>query len=109
MWEDVEGQEDFPVSAGFELTIHGLLVQEHNYSATTHSHSLVVCGGCPSASSHTSPPAHVDYLLVVSPGQLIHSQAKVNKSREEFTGCGCLCDRTKHSRMLSVHWENSVA
>ena len=37
VWEDVEGQKNFPVSAGFELTTHGLLVQEHNYSATTHS------------------------------------------------------------------------
>ena len=37
MQEAVEGQENFPVSAGFELTIQGLLVQEHNYSATTHS------------------------------------------------------------------------
>ena len=37
MWEDVKGQEGFPVSAGFELTTLGLLVQEHNYSATTHS------------------------------------------------------------------------
>ena len=48
MWEDVEGQENFPVSAGFELTTHGLLVQEHNYSATTHS-PLNTCGhgiGC---------------------------------------------------------------
>ena len=36
MWEDVEGQENFLVSAGFELTTHELLVQEHNYSATTH-------------------------------------------------------------------------
>ena len=36
---------------------------------------------CPSTSSHASPPAHVDYLLVVSPGKLTHSQAKVNKSR----------------------------
>ena len=26
-------------------------------------------------------PAHVDYLLVVSPGKLTHSQAKVNQSR----------------------------
>ena len=26
--------------------------------------------------------AHVDYLLVVSPGKLTHSQAKVNKSRK---------------------------
>ena len=31
MWEDVEGQENFPVSAGFELTTHELLVQEHNH------------------------------------------------------------------------------
>ena len=38
MWEDVEGQESFPVSAGFELTYQGLLVQEHNYCATTHTH-----------------------------------------------------------------------
>ena len=30
----------FLVSAGFELITHGLLVQEHNYSATTHSHLL---------------------------------------------------------------------
>ena len=37
MWKDVEGQEKFPVSAGYELTTQGLLVQEHNYSATTHS------------------------------------------------------------------------
>ena len=37
VWEDVEGQENFPVSAGFELITHGLLVQEHNYSATTHN------------------------------------------------------------------------
>ena len=55
MWEDVEG--NFPVSAGFELTTHGLLVQEHNYSATTHSprertkpiakqQDAVLCGGC---------------------------------------------------------------
>ena len=35
VWEDVEGQESFPVSAGFELTTQGLLVQEHNYSATS--------------------------------------------------------------------------
>ena len=26
-------------------------------------------------------PAHVDYLLVVSPGKLTHSHAKVNKLR----------------------------
>ena len=37
MWQDVKGQESFPVSAGFELTSQGLFVQEHNYSATTHS------------------------------------------------------------------------
>ena len=37
VWEDVEGQESFPVSAGFELTTQGLLVQEHNYSATAHT------------------------------------------------------------------------
>ena len=41
MWEDVEGQESFPVSAGFELTTQELLVQEHNYSATTHSYLTV--------------------------------------------------------------------
>ena len=35
MWEDVEGQENFSVSAGFVLTTHGLLVQELNYSVTT--------------------------------------------------------------------------
>ena len=38
----VEGQENLPVSAGFELTTLGLLVQEHNYSATvqpTHTHT----------------------------------------------------------------------
>ena len=28
VWKDVEGQENFPVNAGFELTTHGLLVQE---------------------------------------------------------------------------------
>ena len=33
MWDDVEGQESFPVSAGFELTTKGFLVQKHNYSA----------------------------------------------------------------------------
>ena len=27
-------------------------------------------------------PAHVDYFLVVSPGKLTHSQAKVNKLRK---------------------------
>ena len=32
VWEDVEGQENIPVSAGFKLTTHELLVQEHNYS-----------------------------------------------------------------------------
>ena len=32
--EDVEGQEILPVSAGFELTKQGMLVQEHSYSAT---------------------------------------------------------------------------
>ena len=37
MWEDVEGQESFSVSDGFELIAQGLLVQEHNYSATTHT------------------------------------------------------------------------
>ena len=37
VWEDVEGQENFPISAGFELITHGLLVEEHNYSATTHN------------------------------------------------------------------------
>ena len=37
VWEDVEGQESFPVSVGFELTTQGLLVQERNYSATTHT------------------------------------------------------------------------
>ena len=42
VWEDVEGQESFPVSAGFELTTHGLLVQEHNYSATTHNQKKYV-------------------------------------------------------------------
>ena len=45
MWEDVEGQESFPVSAGFELTTQGLLVQEHNYSATTHPKTLSSCLG----------------------------------------------------------------
>ena len=35
VWEDVEEQESFPVSAEFELTTLGFLVQEHNYSATT--------------------------------------------------------------------------
>ena len=35
----VERQENFSVSAGFELITHGLLVQEHNYSATTHNES----------------------------------------------------------------------
>ena len=44
VWEDVEGQENFPVSAGFELTILGLLVQERNYSATTHNQFFVVVG-----------------------------------------------------------------
>ena len=29
MWEDVEGQESFHISPGFELTTRGLLVQEH--------------------------------------------------------------------------------
>ena len=33
----VEGQENFPVSAGFKLATQGLLVQEHNYSANTHT------------------------------------------------------------------------
>ena len=55
MWEDVEGQEKFPVSAGFELTTHGLLVQEHNYSATTHSPTGIVMsswgGGAPNSVS----------------------------------------------------------
>ena len=41
MWEDVEGQESFPVSPGFELTTLGLLVQEHNYSATTHTQNAI--------------------------------------------------------------------
>ena len=36
-WEDVKGQESFPVNAGFEFTMQGLLVQEHNYSDTTHT------------------------------------------------------------------------
>ena len=35
VWEDVEGQENFPVSAGFELTTHGLLVQEHTQPSHT--------------------------------------------------------------------------
>ena len=43
VWEDVEGQENFPVSAGFELTTHGLLVQEHNFSANTHNPTCVHC------------------------------------------------------------------
>ena len=34
MWEDDEGENNFAISAGFELTTHWLLVQEHNYSAT---------------------------------------------------------------------------
>ena len=37
MWEDVERQESFSVSAGFELTNLKLLVQEHNYSSNTHT------------------------------------------------------------------------
>ena len=37
VWEDFEGQESFPVSAGYEFTTQGLLVQEHNYCATTHT------------------------------------------------------------------------
>ena len=37
VWKDVEGQESFPVSAGFELTTLGLLDQDDNYSATTHT------------------------------------------------------------------------
>ena len=35
--EGVEGQERFPVSAGFELTTQELLIQEQNYSAITHN------------------------------------------------------------------------
>ena len=50
MWEDVIGQENYPTSAGFELTTHELLVQEHNYSATTLIHILackgIVVGMC---------------------------------------------------------------
>ena len=42
VWEDVEGQESFPVSAGLELITHGLLVQEHNYSATMHNLGTLV-------------------------------------------------------------------
>ena len=38
VWEDVQGQESFPVNAGFELTNQGLLVQKNNYSANTHTH-----------------------------------------------------------------------
>ena len=42
MWEDIEGQESFPVSAGFELTTLELelLVQENNATtqACTHPH-----------------------------------------------------------------------
>ena len=34
MWEDDAEQKNFAISAGFELTTHGLLVQEHNYLAT---------------------------------------------------------------------------
>ena len=45
MWEDVEGQENFPVSAGFYLITHRLSVQEHNYSATTNGVSGVCWGG----------------------------------------------------------------
>ena len=43
VWEDVEGQESFPVSAsaGFELTTQRLLVQEHNYSAITHTRLVI--------------------------------------------------------------------
>ena len=40
VWEDVEGQESFPVSAGFELTTQRLLVQEPNYSTSTHTQHL---------------------------------------------------------------------
>ena len=41
MWEDVGGQENFTVSAWFELTTLGLLVQEHNY---THTHTHTALG-----------------------------------------------------------------
>ena len=36
---------------------------------------------CPSTFSQPVHSAHVDYLLMVSPGKLTHSQAKVNKLR----------------------------
>ena len=65
MWEDVEGQEGFPVSAGFELTTLGLLIQEDNYSATathTPAHNKMLlqlmevlsCFRCRGVSLHTS-------------------------------------------------------
>ena len=38
VWEDVEGQESFPVSAGFELITQGLLVKEHKL-LSQHTHS----------------------------------------------------------------------
>ena len=46
MWKEIEGQESFPVSAGFEFTTQGLLVIEHYYSATTHTpqNRMIIAG-----------------------------------------------------------------
>ena len=60
VWEeDVEGQENFPVSAGFELTTLGLSVQEHKYSATlphTHARTHAHKHAHPQACTHPPPP-----------------------------------------------------
>ena len=54
MREDIEGQESFPFSAVFELTTQGLLVQEHNYSATTHARTCTHAhNGGQKKSTHT--------------------------------------------------------
>ena len=65
MWEDVEGQESFPVSAGFELTTLGLLVQEHNYSATTHTQFAEYCSSALSSDLHACDYVQYHVTLTV--------------------------------------------
>ena len=66
MWEDVQGQKSFPVSAGFELITLGLSVQEHNYSIThTHAHT------------HTHTHAHT------------HACTHIHDERKHFDNLAC--------------------
>ena len=65
MWEDVEGQESFPVNAGFELTTQGLLVQENNYSAMTHTSAGTNMRARTHARTHTHTHTHIKPYIYI--------------------------------------------